>query len=206
MNENFKKLLNFVNPENLKGNLICCSLYIAFFETTKDYIIEQPKSFFSIGFSSESGEIVGPNYKEKVLSLDTKSVLKASLLWFEQNEAITSNDIEIFYDLREYRNLLAHEMLQKLYDGLDANSFAQKFSQLINLRIKIERWWVFNIEIPTGDFEDPQNIKEEDIMTSTEILYNIISDVLSDDEEKANFYYSEFLKHPGTVTQQNKKE
>jgi hypothetical protein len=74
---NLEKLINFANPDILKGNLICCSLYMAFYETTKDYIINQPKSFFTNGFDSETGDIISPSYIEKVLSLDSnRSVLK----------------------------------------------------------------------------------------------------------------------------------
>jgi len=193
MDENIAKLINFVNPDNLKGNLICSSLYIAFFETTKDYIIEQPKDFFSTGYSSETGPILSPEYKQKVLSKDPKNVLNSSLLWFTEQGAIDLMEVELFDKLRKYRNTIAHEMLQKIYDGLDA-LFSEHFSQLISLRIKLERWWVFNIEIPTSDI-NPETLKEDDVMTSSQILYKLILDVLSDDEEKAKFYYSKFLKY-----------
>lgn len=191
---NLEKLINFVNPDILKGNLICCSLYMAFYETTKDYIINQPKSFFTNGFDSETGDIISPSYKEKVLSLDSnRSILKSSLIWFKNNEAISDEDIANFEALRKYRNVIAHEMLDKLYEGLDTN-FNKHFEELITLRLKLERWWVFNIEIPTGDFENPQEIKDEEVITSSQMIYNLILDVLSQDEEKSKYYYTEFLK------------
>lgn len=193
MSEELKKLINFVNPENLKSNLILCSLYIAFFETTKQFVVEQPRSFFSTGFSTESGEIIGPRYKEKVLNKDKKNKLNASLLWFKELGAIGDKEIEAFQGLREYRNILAHEMLERLYDGLD-DKFSEQLALLVDFRIKLERWWLFNIEIPTADDDYPEGLSEEDVMTSSQILYRIILDVLSEDTEKANYYYSEFLK------------
>lgn len=193
MKENLEKLINFVNPENLKGNLICCSLYIAFFEATKDYITEQPKGFYSTGFCSETGIIVDPQYKCKVLSKDDRSVAKASLLWFVEQGAITLKDVEIFDELRKYRNVLVHEMFQRLYDGLD-ETFSKNFVSLIEFRLKIERWWVFNIEIPTSDI-DPETIIEDEVLTGSQIWYRLVLDVLSEDEEKAKFYHSEFLKY-----------
>lgn len=193
MKTNYQKLIDFVNPDKLKDSLIVCSLYISFFETLKDYIIEQPRSFYSIGFSTEAGEKISTSYNEKVLANNPNSVLKASLSWFKNYNAINQDDIEIFFSLREYRNKLTHNMLQILYDGLD-DSFTDKFSRLIELKIKLERWWVFNIEIPTDDLENIEEIKEDDVITSSQILYRLILDVLSEDENKANYYYSEFLK------------
>ena len=193
MNENLQKYLNLVNPEILKSNLTSCSLYIVFFETTKDFIVDQPKSFFSVGYSSDEADLVSPDYKAKVLAKDKTNAVNASLLWFLEQGAIEQSDIDTYSELRQYRNGLAHEMLAKLFDGLDA-AHAERITQLINFRIKLERWWLFNIEIPTGDYDDSHNINEEDTMTSTEILYTIISHVLSDDPEKANYFHSELSK------------
>ena len=193
MKEHIDKLIDFVNPRNLKNNLIGSSLYIAIFETTKDYIVEQVRDLFSIGYCSDTGSIIDPEYKQKVLSKDPKSELKSSLLWFCEQGAISQSEVESFDDLRKYRNELAHEMLKNLYNGL-GSTFSENFNQLISLRIKLERWWIFNVEIPTSDV-DPESVKDEDVMTSSQILYKLVFDVLSDDDEKSKYYYSEFLKY-----------
>jgi hypothetical protein len=91
-------------------------------------------------------------------------------------------------------------MLDKLYEGLD-NNFNKHFEELITLRLKLERWWVFNIEIPTGGFENPQEIKDEEVITSSQMIYNLILDVLSQDEEKSKYYYTEFLKFKQNQTE-----
>ena len=46
MNENAKKMLELLNPEIFKTNLILSSIFIAYFENSTDYIIDQPRSFF----------------------------------------------------------------------------------------------------------------------------------------------------------------
>ena len=52
------------------------------------------------------------------------------------------------------------------------------------------------IEIPTNpDFHATDDVSENDIQTSSEILYKIILDILSGNEETSNYYYKEFLKH-----------
>ena len=193
MKDNFDKWIDFLKPENLKGNLISCSLYISTYESFKDYVIEEMKFFFNRGFSD--GEFIfSEDYKTKVLN-HHKSPLIASLLWLKENEAIDENDIILFEDLRKYRNKLAHEMMDFLFEGI-SESLPEKLNALLNLRIKIEKWWIINIEIPTNtDFDSSKDIKEEDIQTSSQLLNKIILDILSGDEETSNYYYNEFLKH-----------
>lgn len=195
MNENFEKWIAFLKPENLKDNLICCSVYIAFFETTKDYIVNQVRDFYSIGWSSENGDVISEDYKTQVLAKDKdKNPLKASLIWFKENNAITEEDILVYDELRKYRNVIAHEMLEKLFDGLNKD-YSEKLNQLIELRIKLERWWIFNIELETGMIENPENIKEEDVISNSQMIFKLILDIVSGDEEKSNYYYKEFLKY-----------
>lgn len=121
-------------------------------------------------------------------------MLNASLLWFKDNNAISKDDIVVFSELRKYRNLMAHEMLERLFEGLD-KEFAEKFSQLIEFRVKLERWWIFEIEIPTGTFDNPGDIKDTDVISSSELMFKMIMDIVAGDEEKSNYYYNEFLKH-----------
>ena len=47
---NINKWLKFLDPENLKGNLMFSSLYIASFEAFKDYVVDEVKFFFNTGF------------------------------------------------------------------------------------------------------------------------------------------------------------
>jgi hypothetical protein len=193
MANEFDKWIEFLKPENLKGNLISCSLYIATYESFKDYVIDEVKFFFNTGFTGDEF-IFSPRYKTSVLDKN-KSVLAASLLWLKEQEAISEADIDSFEDLRKYRNKLAHKMIDLLFEG-SFDDFPQNLAALINLRVKIEKWWVLNIEIPTNpDFHATDDVSENDIQTSSEILYKIILDILSGDEEASNYYYKEFLKH-----------
>lgn len=191
-NDNTDKWLNFLDPENLKGNLMFSSLFIASFEAFKDYVIDEVKFFFNTGFSD--GEFTfSEDYNTKVKTKD-KSILKATLLWLKDMEAIDGKDIETFDILRQYRNKLTHELMTLLFEGLP-QEHPEKFTQLILLRVKIEKWWIMNIEIPTNpDFDSSPDIKEEDIMTSSQIFNQLIFDMLSGDEKKAFYYQNEFNK------------
>ena len=133
--DNIDKWLKFLDPENLKENLMFSSLYIASFEALKDYVVEEVKFFFNTGFSD--GEFTfSDDYNIKVKAKD-KSILKATLLWLKDSGAIDDNDIETFDKLRQYRNKLSHELTSLLFEGLP-KELPEKFVQLIELRVKLK--------------------------------------------------------------------
>lgn len=193
LKENIDKWMKFLDPENLKGNLIFSSLYIASFEAFKDYVVEEVKFFYNTGLS-DGKYTFDPKYDTSVKAKD-KSIVKATLLWLYESEAISKEDIELFDELREYRNKLSHELVTLLFEGLP-EELPEKFTKLIELRVKIEKWWVMNIEIPINpDFDNAGEIKEDEIMTSSQIFNRLVFDMLSGDEKKASYYKKEFEKH-----------
>lgn len=191
-NNNTEKWLQFLEPGNLKDNLTFSSLYIATYESFKDYIIEEVKFFFNTGFS-DGKYIFSKSYNSDVLSKD-KSLAKATLFWLMEMGAIEDQDLVIFDELRKYRNKLSHELMTLLFEGLP-KELPEKFIDLIKLRVKIEKWWILNIEIPTNyDFDTHIKISEKDIVTSSQVFNQIILDMLSGDEKKASFYLNEMKK------------
>ena len=190
---NDEKWMRFLDPENLKDGLIFSSLYIATYESFKGYVMEEVKFFFNNGF--DNGKyIFSDSYDSDVLSKD-KSAVKATLLWLKEHGAIEDRDIEIFDELRKYRNKLAHELMGLLFEGLP-EELPDKFIELIKLRVKIEKWWILNIEIPTNpNFDADIDISDKDITTSSQIFNQLILDMLSGDENKAFFYQKEMKKH-----------
>lgn len=191
MNE---KTLHLLNPDIFKTSLQFSSLFIAYFENTTDYIIDQPRSFFTIGSNSEKGDLISPDYKTKVLSLDKKPI-NASLKWFQINEAISTSDIEIFDDLRRYRNKLSHELTKILLDeGLDVKVYSENLDKLFTLRIKLEKWWFFWFEIELMEIENLEQLKESEVTTGGQIIYQLFLDLLSDDKDRANYYVTELRR------------
>ena len=189
-----KKILDLLNPEIFKSNLILSSLYIAYFENTTDYIIDQPRSFFWNGFNSEKGDLISPDYKTMVLDLDKKPI-NASLKWFHNNGAIDEIDIQRFEDLRRYRNKLSHELTKILLDeGLDPYIYTENLAKLFTLRIKLEKWWFFWFEIEFIEVENLEQFKESDVITGGQIIYQLFTDLLSDDKDTANYYMTELKK------------
>ncbi len=192
-NDNIDKWLDFLDPENFKGNLMISSLFIASFESFKDYVVEEVRFFFNTGF--ENGEYTfDPTYNTKIIAKD-RSPIKASLLWLEEMGAISSQDIGEYDNFRQFRNKLSHELMDLLFEGLP-EKLPNMFVKLIDLRIKIEEWWILNIEIPANpDFDSEEDINEEGITTSTQIFYRLFKDMLSGDEKKASYYQNEFKQY-----------
>ncbi|MHA1168956.1 MAG: hypothetical protein ACTSRU_14095 [Candidatus Hodarchaeales archaeon] len=192
-NDNIDKWLKFLDPENFKGNLMISSLYIASFESLKDYILHEVKFFFNNGFSGDE-YIFDPKYDTHVLSKD-KSPVKASLLWLKEIGAIGDKDIEEYDELRQYRNKLSHELMDLLFEGLPED-LPRELVRLIELRIRIEKWWILNIEIPTNpDFDFEGEISEDAIMTSSQMFFRLFMDMLSGDEKQASYYKNQFKEY-----------
>lgn len=187
-----EKWHRFLNPENLKDNLIFSSLYISSYESFKDYIVDTLKFFYNKGFSD--GEFTfSRDYTLKVKSLD-KSIFRASLLWLKNMNAINENDLITLEELRIYRNKLSHELWELLFEDL-SQELPEKFMQLISIRIKIEKWWILNIEIPTNpDYDLQTEITEDEITTSSQMFFKLIMDMLSGDDKTASFYQNDFKK------------
>ena len=202
--DNLNKWADFVNPALLKDNMIAISLFIANFEALKDYIVEQPKSFFETGFN-ENGSIIDSAYSTDILSKN-RNVVTASLLWWVEMEAITQSDIDTYHIFRQHRNKLTHEMLKYLFDGLE-DDFPQQFANIVAMKIKLDRWWTFNIEIPTNpDLDDLPEINPEEVSTSSEILHQLISDILSEDQERANYYIKAFMEQKDSMSGSNSSD
>ncbi len=191
-NQNLENWMRFLNPENLRGNLMLSSLYIAFFESFKDYFVSSVRGFYTTGFSGDK-EIISKDYNLKVKS-KSKNLTEATLLWFKEGNAITDNDLAIFEELRKCRNKCAHDLMNLLFDGL-SEDLPEKFNQLFHLWVKIEKWWIINIEIPTETGEDNvSEINGDEIIAHSQVIKKLIFDVLAGDEKQLSYYRDQILK------------
>ncbi len=192
MKEDVKKSWeNFLNPKTLRSNLIVASVFLSAFEILKECILERPKEMYTTGFD-ENGLIIDKEYKSKVLSLK-KSPIYASLEWFKNHSAINQKDIEIFTEIKNYRNELAHELPNFITEGIK-NDPTPNFKSIIDLLGKIERWWVFNVEVPTNPYFDNVEIDENEILPGKLITLQLLTDIALGKEEKSEYYYKEFIR------------
>jgi hypothetical protein len=195
MDEDFQaEWERFLNPKELRPNLILASLYIAAFEILKKSIIERIRDFYITGFD-ENGWIIAPEYLQQVLSKD-KSTTYASLKWLLESQAINDDDIEKFNKVKECRNLLVHEITKFLSKGLPPE-FPICFNSMVTLLDKIERWWIINVEIPLNSdlAEKAEGIDENGIVPGPILSLRLMVNVALGSDENANDYLNEFKKN-----------
>jgi hypothetical protein len=89
-------------------------------------------------------------------------------------------------------------MIQSIFEGLSENYYTH-FNNLIELQIKIDRWWLFEIEIPTNPDFDGSEIDLDNTMTGSQMMFKLIGDLLSDDEKTSNYYKDEFIKYKNLI-------
>lgn len=154
MFETKEMLEKFLNPTILKQNLIIASLFIAVFDNFKTSVINRVKDFyFSVGLFDEYEKCVLSKVKTK-----NNKQIKATLLWLKENNIITEIDEDLFLELTNMRNELAHEMNKMLIEGFP-ESINELYAKMINLFSKIEKKWIIEIEIPIN----PPNVLYDDI-------------------------------------------
>lgn len=151
----------FLDPEIVKPSLFMATMFITTFEILKNSVVDRIKDFFSDGWSAE-GTTQSPEYKDKVLSRN-KSVVYASLDWLHDQQAISDKDLKTFEQLKETRNVLAHQLFE-VVTGQSKSNHTDQFPALVELLRKIEVWWIVNVEIPTNpDYSDAE-IDEDGIV------------------------------------------
>ena len=183
----------FLDPKELRPNLILASLYIAAFEILKNSIIERIRDFFIVGYDGQDW-VISSDYKEQVSRKD-KSLTYASLKWLKEVNAIDDGDIVTFNKVKDCRNLLAHEITKFLAKGLPVE-FSSCFNDMVALLDKIERWWIVNVEIPT-DIDLIKHAEEIDvsgIIPGPIMSLRMMVDVAHGSDENANYYINEFKK------------
>jgi len=177
----------FLHPAALRTNMITASLIITAYELLKDAVISRIRDFFSIG-SKESS----PKYRADVLSKN-KSPLYASLQWLKEVEAINDDDLVTFDLVKRFRNDLAHEPARFLTDGLP-NEWPDRFNEIVKLVGKIEKWWIFNVEIPSNPEYHGEEIKEEDILPGAIMTLKLMFEIALGSEEESMRYFNHFVE------------
>ena len=175
---------NFLNPEVFKDRLINISMYITIYEMLKDSIINRLKDFYAmtlIGAKDLEGE---EEYRTKVLSRH-KNHLYASISWLIENGVINKEDKENIEALKSYRNYLAHEMSNIVFNG-EIKDLMQNFLCTYQLIHKIENWWIINFEMAINpDFADTnlEDIDVNNIESGKKLMIDMALSVLSGSEE-----------------------
>jgi hypothetical protein len=175
----------FLTPEILRNKLISASLYLAAFEMLKDSVVGRLRSFYTFGYD-KNGDRIDPQYEQRVLNRN-RSTLYASLSWLAESGAIDQDDLGTFENLKECRNQIAHDMPQLVLAG-SGFEYPALFPDLIALLQKIETWWILNVEIPTNEDFDGEEIDEAGIIPGPVMTVKMMLDIALGSEAEANAY------------------
>ena len=161
------------DKESLQVQSSFMALFIGMFEFMKDTLISRVESFLCSNMTqNESGEWVyihNETYKDEIEKrfVDGKIVkdrLRNTLLWFKDANAISDDDYKLFRKLRDKRNSYAHKMAQHVWDGLPEQD-AKGLLDLLDLYIKLDKWWINEIEIPiSGEFEPLRLLRHNQLL------------------------------------------
>lgn len=175
---------NILNEDILKSNVNFAALFVLNFECLKDYIITQPKIFYS-DFAIKDGELCceeTEEYKKQVRALE-KNIENASLRWFMNAAAITQEDYDLYQELRERRNDITHELLKNLNNGFYETD-AKLYVKLLELYQKIDKWWINEIEIPISGEVLPDKYDPEQVSGGQAMILSIINDINFDNNKE----------------------
>ena len=190
---------NILNEDVLKFNINFAALFVLNFECLKDYIITQPRTFYS-DVLIKDGELCceeTEEYKKEVRSLE-KNIENASLRWFMNTDAITEEDYNLYQELRERRNDIAHELLKNLNNGFNETD-AKLYVKLLELYQKIDKWWINEIEIPISGEVLPDEYDSEQVLGGQAMILSIINDIILDNNKERYKNLLDELKKLGIV-------
>lgn len=190
---------NILNEDVLKFNINFAALFVLNFECLKDYIITQPRTFYS-DVLIKDGELCceeTEEYKKEVRSLE-KNIENASLRWFMNTDAITEEDYNLYQKLRERRNYITHELLKNLNNGF-IETDAKLYVKLLELYQKIDKWWINEIEIPISGEVLPDEYDSEQVLGGQAMILSIINDIIFDNNKERYKNLLDELKKLGIV-------
>ena len=179
------------NPKKLRENLMSASVYISSYEMCRDFIISKPRDFFTDHWGI-NGETLSEEYSKEVMSFN-QSPLKASLLWFKDQGAISDIDIECFEKAREHRNEIAHN-LPKFISEPDHEVDADIFNKMLEVTNKVGVYWVVNYELPIHPYYSRQEVDENGIKIGTVMMIKMMMQIAFGQEPEEGHYYNEIKK------------
>ena len=165
------------NPRVLQHNLIVASLYLVAFELLQSAVLDRLSSFFATEVElTDSWRLKGkPNsrYSAEVLSFDPKYPLNASCLWLVRNGVISEAERLQIDAIRQHRNEVAHELPVFVVEADKAIDLG-RLEQIRALLLKIERWWILEVDVPTNPDFDGQNIVPDDVIPGPVMFLDFI--------------------------------
>ena len=172
--------INILDEDILKQNIQFASLFILNFECLKSYMVTQMQSFFGDGVSLKKDEdFRTPEYNEalKRFGGKNKNPLTAAVNWFKELGAISEEDKQLFSQARNKRNYITHEFGNALMQGF-TNEDVDLFQKMVFLYMKIDKWWINEMEIPISGEFDLLDYDSDGVIGGQAMMLSMINDVV----------------------------
>ena len=170
---------DFLNKDIVKVRLIDASLFLMAFHLLKLSIVDGVRDFFIDGFDGKN-IIVSSEYQNKVLSR-SKHTFEASLIFLLETDALTQTDIDEIHKLRDYRNILAHDIPSSIYQK-DRLVDPTKIDRAGYFLHKIDNFWG-RIEVDTNPDLDREQINYEGITSLRSAIFKHIAEIVRENAD-----------------------
>lgn len=90
-------------------------------------------------------------------------------MWLQGQEAITDEDSTRISQIRSRRNVIVHELLSILGEGLSEED-AKMISELLELNQKINRWYFLYVDAPIMGYNVPDDTSELNIFGGDDVI------------------------------------
>lgn len=203
MNSQEESLKNIIDEDTLKNHLSYIALFIGMYENFIDTIEQRVESFLCDEMNiNENGTIKykrSEAYKNlierrKVDDLGNKNSLKATMLWFLDEKAITQKDYDDFLLLKNQRDKYVHQMTDFLWNGLEEKDAGHVMS-LFDLYLKIDNWWINEIEIPIAGDEIEPGYDKDSVRSLSLVSFEVMINVLYGNKSPEYMDVLNNLKH-----------
>lgn len=194
---------NILTKETLQTNISLVALFVLFFETLKDFIIDRPRDFYWHGICDQvNGKLVSKEsdvYKQKVKSLK-KKIFPASVRWFQNLGVLSEDDAAIIFKAEKRRNDFVHEFFRTLTEGWQEED-SILLGEIISLYQRLDSWWVYNIEFDEDEVPNPETVTQEDCYSLSAAILNVIKDMVLGNDKR----YSGWLEQMRAIAQEQRE-
>lgn len=158
MNKTLNDWKKFLDPDEVKFQLVCASLYLSAYELLIDNMLKRVKDFYFVGVPPVESTY-SEDYK-KVRALYPKDIVIATAIWLKKQDAISQEDVAKITEFKKYRNEIAHE-IPKMISDTSHDVKVHYIAEIRDIHYKIHKWWY--VEFEADLMEHPELDVEPDI-------------------------------------------
>ncbi len=167
MDDDRSRLERKLSPSATRLTLLRAATLLVGWELIQPEVVDKTRDFFSFGFNPD-GPVVSQEYTDRVTSRAPR-IFDASVEWLIEAGALTSEQADRLKDLRDYRNLVAHELPRFMVD-VEADIDLSKLVAMRDVVASLGRFWG-QIEVDTNPDFDGRDVDPAAIVSGPMALF-----------------------------------